>query len=191
VGVLGFVLSVVSLGWQVHVYRESLTDKALVSFSVSFLNDDKEIISLNKKAKHRFDAELEPAALKKSELSAEVVNIGQRPLYIKSVRLIIPCPETGDSDSITFQPTGGSHAGALEPGAAIIYKAGPWNFSDRPLISTIERFCVTVESNKGFVTQTDEISYLSFSMSERLKSKFIKQGAFHAPAQVGKDSKNR
>jgi hypothetical protein len=178
---LGFVLSLVSLGWQVHVHRESLTDKALVRLSVSFLNGDKEIISVNKQAKHKFDVELEPTALTKSELSAEVVNIGQHPLYIKSVRLIIPCPETGDSDSITFQPTG--LPVALEPGAATIYKGGPWNFSDRPLIPTIERFCVTVESNKGFVAQTDEISYYSFSMSERLKSQFTKQETPHPPSQ--------
>jgi hypothetical protein len=173
-GVLGFVLSVVSLGWQVHVHEESLTEKALVRFSISFLNDDKEIRSVAKTAKHRADVELDPASLNKNELSAEVVNIGQRPLFVKRVRLIVPCPETGDSDSITFQPANGSHPDALEPGAATIYKAGPWNLSDHPLFDPTERFCVTVESNKGFVNQTNEISYVTFSISERLKSTLMK-----------------
>ena|SRR5437867_4064206 len=99
-GVLGFVLSVVSLGWQVHVHEESLTDKALIRFSISFLNHDKEIRSVTKTAKNRSDVELDPSSLNKNELSAEVVNIGQHPLYVKQVRLIVPCPESGDSDSI-------------------------------------------------------------------------------------------
>jgi len=173
-GVLGFVLSVVSLGWQVHVHEESLTDKAFVRFSISFLNDDKEIRSVTKTAKNRADVELDPSSVNKNELSAEVVNIGQHPLYVKRVRLIVPCPEGGDSDSITLQPARGSYPGALEPGAAMVYKGGPWNLSDHPLFDPAERFCVTVESNKGFVTQTDEISYVTFSIGERLKSTLMK-----------------
>ncbi|SRR6266849_974228 len=175
-GVLGFVLSIVSLGWQVHVYEESLTDKALVRFSISFLNDDKEIRSVANTAKNRSNVELDPSSLNKNELFAEVVNIGQRPLYVKEVRLLVPCPETGDSDSITFHPAKGSHPGALEPGAAAIFKAGPWNLLDHPLttVDPPERFCVIVESNKGVVTQTEEISYVTFSISERLKSRLMK-----------------
>ena len=173
-GVLGCVLSVVSLGWQVHVHEESLTDKALIRFSISFLNHDKEIRSVTKTAKNRSDVELDPSSLNKNELSAEVVNIGQHPLYVKQVRLIVPCPESGDSDSITFQPAKGSRPGVLESGAATIYKAGPWNLLEHPLFDPAERFCVTVESNKGFVTQTDEISYVTFSISKRLKSTLMK-----------------
>ena len=175
-GVLGFVLSIVSLGWQVHVYEESLTDKDLVRFSISFLNDDKEIRSVANTAKNRSNVELDPSSLNKNELFAEVVNIGQRPLYVKEVRLLVPCPETGDSDSITFHPAKGSHPGALEPGAAAIFKAGPWNLLDHPLaaVDPPERFCVIVESNKGVVTQTEEISYVTFSISERLKSRLMK-----------------
>jgi hypothetical protein len=172
-GVFGFVLSIVSLGWQVHVHQESVSDKALVRFSISFLNDDKQIHEVTKTAKHRFDAALDPSSLEKTQLSAEVVNIGQRPLYVKQVRLVVPCPETGDSDTITLEPANGSHPGVLEPGAATTYKAGPWNLLEHPLaaIDPPERFCVTVESNKGLVTQTDEISYVTFSMSDEMRSK--------------------
>ncbi|PYX09675.1 MAG: hypothetical protein DMG88_05400 [Acidobacteria bacterium] len=167
-GVLGFVLSVVSLGCQVHVHEESLTDKALVRFSISF-PDYKMIRSVTKTGKNRVDLDLDASFLKKNGLFAEVINIGQHPLYVKQVRLIVPCPETRDSDSITFQPAKGSPR-ALEPGAATIYKAGPWNLSDHPLLDPAERFCVTVESNKGLVTQTDEISDMTFSIGNRLKS---------------------
>lgn len=186
-GVLGFVLSLVGLGWQVHIYREASAEKALVRFSISFLNNDTEVQSLTKTAKHKFDAALEPSSLKKNELSAEIVNIGQRPLYVKSVRLVVPCPETGDSDSMTFQPANGSHPGALEPGAAAIYKAGPWNLLEHPLAAADppERFCVTVESNRGFVTQTDELSFVTFSISEQLRSKLTKPKT-QTPARLPK-----
>jgi hypothetical protein len=128
-----------------------LTDKALVRFSISFLNNDTEIVSVTKTAKNLSDVELGPSSLNKNELSAEIVNIRQRPLYIKRVQLIVPCPESGDSDSITFEPAKGSPPGALEPGAATIYKAGPWNLLEHPLnaVDPPEGFCVTVESNKG------------------------------------------
>ncbi len=176
-GVLGFVLSLISLGWQVHVHEESLTDKALVRFSISFLNNDKEILSVTKTAKHQSNVDLDPSSINKNELSAEVVNIGERPLYVKQVRLIVPCPETGNSDSITLQPAKDSPpGGALQPGAATIYKAGPWNLFEHPLttVDPPERFCVAVESNKGIVTQTGEISYVTFSISEQLKSTLMR-----------------
>jgi hypothetical protein len=90
-------------------------------------------IHLTKTAKYRADLEVDSSALNKNELSAEIANIGQRPLYIKQVRLIVPCPETGDSDVITFQAAKGSTPGALEPGAATIYKAGAWDFTHTTL----------------------------------------------------------
>lgn len=177
-GVLGFVLSVVSLGWQVHVQRESLTDKALVRFSFSLLLDShKDILSVTKTAKHLANMEIDQEPLKKAELDAEVVNIGQRPLYVKRVRLVVPCPETGDSESITLQPAKGSPTEALEPGAAAIYKASPWNLLEHPLavVHPPEPFCVTVESNKGLITQTSEIAFWSYSMDQSLKSLLTKQ----------------
>jgi hypothetical protein len=171
-GVLGFVLSLVSLGWQVYVHQESLVDKALVRFSISFLNNDKQIISFDKPTKHQFSVTMDAAILKgKNELSAEIINIGQHPLYVKRVRLIVPCPETGDSDSITFEPPKDPHPDGLEPGAAITYKAGPWNFEEHPLGYGSEKFCVTVESNKGFLTQTDQFSYVTFALGKEGKSK--------------------
>lgn len=160
-GVLGFVLSVVSLGWQVHVHEESLKDKALVRLSVSFY-DEKSVRSATQTSKNSYDLVLASSFQKKNELSAEIVNVGQHPLYVKEVRLISPCPKTEDSDSITFQPANDSLPGVLEPGAATIYKAGHWNFLEHPLLDPGERFCVTVESNKGFLTQTNKVEYAKF-----------------------------
>lgn len=172
---LEFVLSLGSLAWQVHVHQESLTEKALVRFSISFLNDDKDILAFDRYAKNHFSLEMDPAALNKNELSAEVVNIGQRPLYIKNIRLVAPCPETQDSDSVDFQPVKGSPLGALESGASVIYKSGSWDLSKHPLssVNPSESFCVTVESNKGVViAQTGEISQTTFRMNKRLRSKY-------------------
>jgi hypothetical protein len=149
-----------------------LTEKALVRFSIAVLNSEKQILAVTKTGKYRSDVDLDPSSLAKNELSAEVVNIGERPLYIKQVQLSIPCSETGDSESITFQPPTNSPPGPLEPGGARIYKAGPWNLLEHPLASSDppEPFCVTVESNKGVVTQTSDISFVTFSISEQLKS---------------------
>jgi hypothetical protein len=186
-GVLGFALSLLSLAWQMHVYREGLTDKASVKFYVSFLNDYKQLLAEHYWAKNRFAMAVAPDGIKKSELYAEVVNNGQHALYIKRVRLIRPCPETPDSDSINFQPIKGSPPGPIEPGAAITYKADRlWNFVDQPLDwnwvgdlhnPTLEPFCVTVESNKGSVGQTNEVSYVLFRSNKRLDARLKKQDA--------------
>jgi hypothetical protein len=100
----------------------------------------------------------------KGELAAEVVNFGEHPLYVKRVRLIVPCPEATGSESYLFEPTGGSKTGGpLEPGAAVIYRAVNFDFSDHSLDQgdPPEPFCVTVESNKGFVTQSTTITSIS------------------------------
>jgi hypothetical protein len=78
-GLLGFILSIVSLGWQIRTHDEGLVEKALVRLSISFdipmrdfpIGEDESWIRR-----------------KKADLAVEVVNIGQHPLYVKSVRLI-------------------------------------------------------------------------------------------------------
>jgi hypothetical protein len=161
-GVLGFLLSVISLGWQMHVHNESLTERALIRLSASFRPDEEHVVSATPIGKH-LELTTEVRATK-GELAAEIVNFGEHPLFIKRVRLIVPCPEATGSESYLFEPTGGSKPGTpLEPGAAVIYSVRNWNFLDHWLDQgdPPEPFCVTVESNKGFITQSTAITSIS------------------------------
>jgi hypothetical protein len=168
-GVLGFILSVVSLGWQVHVYNEGFIEKALVRLAISVQLSDRDFPIGGKEFWFRG---------KKGDLTAEVVNIGQHPLYVKRVSLVVPCPEDVGvgAESRDFQPTQGTESGKpIQPGEAAVYRGGLWDFSDHPLDigEPEEKYCVIVESNKGVVAQSSGLHSLttSYSVPRKKESK--------------------
>lgn len=162
-GVLGFVLSVVSLCWQVFVYRDSLAEKATVR--------------LSRHQEFRLNEDEDPPAVipsgGKSELSVEVVNIGQHPLYVRSVVLTAPCPWVEDRSEVrNFTPDNAGDA-ALQPGAAATYRIEGWDLSAHPLDSPDdptkrETYCVTVNSNKGVVSNSSPAIARSYEIEQLL-----------------------
>ena len=90
VGLAGFILSVGSLCWQIRTYRESFEEKATVRLTADFPfhpNDPRQIGDENKY----------PFGRKVGNLSVEVVNLGQRPLYVRVINLTAPCPYVQDT----------------------------------------------------------------------------------------------
>jgi hypothetical protein len=153
-GVLGFCLSLAGLGWQVFVYRESLKERALVRLSATY--DVPDVAHAD-----------EPP--KKGSLAVELVNIGQRPLYVKEVALDVPCPAVPGGDEMTFHTTGKAAESdtPLAVGAAAIYQIENWDFAEHPLdlLSRIDEsskvkdvYCVIVSSNRGEVQRQSELT---------------------------------
>lgn len=156
-GLLGFLLSVISLGWQIRTYNEGLVEKALVRLSVTF------DLRMHDVPPGDDDSWMRR---KKVDLAVEVVNIGQHPLFVKSVRLVVPCPEAAGSEIREFQPAKDSKTGIpIDPGGAAIYRGGLWDLSQHPLdvLEPKEQYCVVVESNKGFVAKSSSLFSLSWS----------------------------
>ncbi len=158
-GVLGFGLSLCSLGWQVFIYQDSLAEKALVRLS------SRQEFTLSKD--EDFPATMSSGG--KGHLQAEVVNMGQHPLYVKSVELTAPCP-SDHSEATIFQPDGKTDA-PLQPGAATTYHITDWNFSAHPLDNPIdpakkETYCVTVNSNKGALSQSSPAIIHSYDIRD-------------------------
>jgi hypothetical protein len=147
-GVLGFFLSLASLGWQMYVYKESATERALVKLSVRLPYNGEVALSE-----------------RQGDLSAEVTNIGEHPLYVKRVFLMAPCPGVDGSESRDFERTGAPQPDVpIEPGAAAVYKGGSWDFTKHPLDvgQPQETYCITVESNRGVVAESSSLSSLNF-----------------------------
>lgn len=97
-------------------------------------------------------------AMKQGDLLAEIVNIGQHPLYLKSVSLAME-PEREqlpgeDPRYWDFNPDKPKPNTALEPGAAAYYRLKNFDFAKHPLDSAEdparkENYVVIVNSNKG------------------------------------------
>ncbi len=100
---------------------------------------------------------VEDAMKQEGDLMAEIVNIGQHPLYIRSVSLAMePEREFGPGEDPRywdFYPDK-SKAPALEPGAAANYRINKFDFGKHPLDSAAdptrkENYVVIVNSNAG------------------------------------------
>jgi len=156
-GVAGFFLSLGGLTWQIFVYRDSLAEKAVVRLS-------------SYQAYISHDVPSFPLPFRKGDLHAEVVNIGQRPLYVRTVRLTAPCPWV-ENRSVTRDFVPDATAGTpLQPGAAGMYRTSGWNFSEHALDSPDdsrkrETYCITVESNKGVVVQSSPAISHAYSIT--------------------------
>jgi hypothetical protein len=145
-GVFGFALSLISIGWQVYVYHDSFAEKALVR-----LYSYQRFVSHNVSSSFPQD--------RKGDLRVEVVNIGQHPLYVRRVSLTVPCPWIDGSENRGFDPENMPANASLEPGAAAMYHTKDWDFLRHSLDSPgdptkKEAYCVTVESNKGVVSRS-------------------------------------
>ncbi len=137
------MLGVGSLLWQGFTYRESFAERVVVHvIALHVANKDQD----------------ETAAAKMGDIILEVVNVGQRPLYLGQVSLIHPC--TGDP--IAVWPFYGSQkpntsSVKLDPGASATFRQSDWNFVQRPLGAD---YCVVVESTRGeILRQPAEIVY--------------------------------
>ncbi len=117
-------------------------------------------------------------ALKHGDLIAEIVNIGQHRLYIKSVSLSI-APQDW-----SFQPETAKPNTALDPGAAIYYRLSDSDLAKHPLDSPDdpsqrENYVVIVNSNKA------EIFRAAAAVSS-----FLIYGGRRAPARLPVPSGN-
>lgn len=117
--VAGFLLGLWNLGWQIftfrwqkEIYEESVAERILARLSASR--------TFNKKG---WDA--------KGEVAVEVVNIGSRPLYLKSVVI-----QTENDESLVFYnadaPKGNESTKLLQPSESAKYSQ-EWDFSEHPL----------------------------------------------------------
>jgi len=145
-GMLGFLLSIVSLAWQVYLYRESFSERVILRLSALHLGQDIQT----------------PAKKKGGYLSIEVVNVGQRPLYLRQVAINIPCASV-ERQGWVFYGTGKPNFETLrlESGASKTFQE-QWDFAAHPLgiqNGAVEDACVTVESTKGEILRSSaEIS---------------------------------
>ena len=112
---------------------------------------------------------------KKGRIAAEVVNLGQHPLYVRSVRLFVPCSDGEGTTIRDFEPDASQRAQPIDPGAAVVFRGGIWDFSEHPLDAgdATESYCIVVESNKGFVAKSSGPSSvdMSFQVPPRNRKK--------------------
>jgi hypothetical protein len=90
-GVLGFALSVVAIGWQVFVYRDAQRDHIITRVTAVY---------------HTGPYEVD----RDGDVFVEVVNDGQHPLYLRDVELKAPTGEArqlygSGSEELTTQDT--------------------------------------------------------------------------------------
>ncbi len=143
-GVLGFFLSLLGLCWQVFVYRQGTAERALVR-TTAFRESEA-------------DETLSPVG----HVAVEVVNIGQRPLYVSRVLLALGSDVWQLDEPEELKQS----RAAIQPGAAATYWFRNWNFGEHaldfaPSPEGNEGFAIIVESNRGEIarrTQVDDIS---------------------------------
>jgi hypothetical protein len=147
-GIAGLFLGLVSFGWQVHTYRDSFAERVLVRLSMQ--------------SEVKGDESVEDAMKQEGKLMAEIVNIGQHPLYIRSVSLSMePEREFGPGEDPSYWEffPDNSKTPALEPGAAANYRINKFDFGKHPLDSAEdptrkEDYVVIVESNAGEISKS-------------------------------------
>ena len=146
--VIGLVLTYRSNRWQEQVYQKSLEERILVR-SMAWLT-----VNLD-----RDDAKTEP----QGTLGVEVVNIGLRPLYLKSVSAHIGSSVLTfyERDLLEPSPT----LVKLEPGEPANYTA-TWNFEVHHQLDSQksrEDLWIEVETTKKRFTQNSRIDRINVS----------------------------
>lgn len=116
---LGLLLGVGSILWQVHVYRESHTEKVIARVSIHHI--------------YKPDED-EEAMTHKGGVSVEVTNIGQQALYLRKVS-IEPCyPAVGRLAVFYDGSSAVADAVRLEPGAPRTFSIKTWDYDDIPFL---------------------------------------------------------
>jgi len=172
VAIVGIVLSIGSLGlsyrtfhWQKKVHEEGTAEKILGKINVS----------------RSFGFNVKKTKLPKDTLWVEVVNIGEQPLYIKSISIFIP-GKTGDVVKVAGEivPSSGQNF-RIYDGSSNPFKLEPsqqhsfsidWDFSKHPLIewppmpkSTDENVELQVRTTKrGFVIPEPSVDVRSVTV---------------------------
>jgi hypothetical protein len=143
-GICGFCIGIISLGWQVYLYKDSLTERVTVRASTLQITEP---------------GSDDPERLKKNGfLAIEVVNVGQRALYLRQVRLEVPCESIVGQQGWTFYGDKMPNVDTmrLEPGASHTFQK-KWDFGAYPLHAddgATKDYCVTVTSTKGEILRT-------------------------------------
>jgi hypothetical protein len=143
-GVLGFCISLVSIGWQVYLYRESFAER--VALRLSAFHELKQGEEIEAKS-----------ILNKSYLYVEVIDVGQHPLYLRQVFLRVPC-DLG-TDFWSFYGLGlPPQTTRLEPGEVKRLQQ-EWDYGRFPLTlgdeaKVTKDYCVIVNSTKGEILRS-------------------------------------
>jgi len=159
-GVFGFFLSLFGLCWQVFVYRQGTAERALVRTTALRKSEDGETFS--------------PVG----HVAVEVVNIGQKPLFVSRVLLTLGSDVWRLEEPEEFKQS----RAAIEPGAAATYWYQNWNFVEHPLDFAPspegnKGFAIIVESNRGEIARRTQIDDISIYAAER-------QMTFHTVGKV-------
>lgn len=163
-GVVGFILALCSLSWQIFTYRESRVER--VTARVTLQHTYKE----NEEA---HDVE------KKGDVSVEVVNIGQQALYLRRVSIEPYVPTVGREQLVLYEAHGPSDFERLEPSASEIFWRRNWQSEEIPLFPEDEKsqteYCVVVQSTKGEILRSPvkiaEISITSGPFRRQVRNK--------------------
>ena len=146
-GLLGLVLSVASILWQIHVYREGHTERVIARVTIHHVHKPHEDVE---------------EITREGGVSVEVVNIGQQVLYLRKVS-IEPCYPRVGRLGIFYES--GSDAGTdvsrLEPSAYKTFSIKKWDFDAMPLepqddesLDTDTGYCVVVQSTRGEILRS-------------------------------------
>lgn len=146
-GVLGFLLGLFSVGWQVYTYRESHEESPLVRVSP--------VLNVNEGT--RF------AIKPHGEITVEVTNLGQRTMQVKSITLF-----AGKRVRIIRAPSKEVLTVSLEPGG-VFSRQIEWNYGKHPLLneendeSLPEDFFVEVETTRAVHRRHFQLSSLTIT----------------------------
>jgi hypothetical protein len=163
-GVLGFLLSLASISWQIYVHHEAQTERVTVKLTMIHPVEPGEDEST--------------AAKKKGGLLFDIVNIGQQPVYLKEL-ILMTCGDKQPSEDESqcshwfVYPTTfpNSESVRLEPGAGKGFWKADWDFSKNPIRDcctepNAPEYFIRVTSTRGVISQATAQVQIAYAHME-------------------------